>query len=212
METFNPVIFLMALISYLLGAIPTAYLIARFKRVDIFSVGSGNMGAANVQRSLGMRWGITVMLIDMFKGSLAIFIAQQLLPENIALATTVSAIAAILGHNWSIFATMLTGTLRGGKGASTAFGTLLMVTPLYVTLAIVVLGVLAVLRTRYVSFSVLLTLYAGIAWMLFMILRQRLDAVLLIYSVVMGVLLFLRFRENIRRLLDGTERRIGERV
>lgn len=199
-------------VSYLLGSIPTAYIIAKSRGVDIFQVGSGNMGATNVSRALGMRWGILVMLIDVFKGVVAIYLSRQILADNKAAATTISALTAIVGHNWSLFATILTGTLRGGKGAATAFGTLLMIAPWHIIVVMLVLGIAIVIITRYVSLGVLVGLFMGLGWMVVLNIQQQLDLWLFVYTLILGAMLLFRFRENIQRLLAGTERRLGDRT
>jgi len=211
---YNLHMLIIIIVSYLLGSIPTAYLIARLNRINIFEVGSGNMGATNVTRAMGYQWGLAVLAIDVFKAILAIFIAQQIKPPSgsIASATTVAAIAVIVGHNWSLFATLLTGTLRGGKGAATAFGTLLMIAPLQVWVGMVVIGVFIITRTRYVSLAVLTMISLAVLWLTVLALQQQQDATFVIYAWLLAGLIFLRFRENIRRLLSGTERRLGDRV
>ncbi|MEM6283868.1 MAG: glycerol-3-phosphate acyltransferase, partial [Chloroflexota bacterium] len=118
-----PYAVLAAVLAYLMGAIPFAYIVARMRSVNIFEVGSGNMGTTNVIRAVGPVLGISVLVLDMLKGIGAIFLARALLPTAPNSATAIAAIFVILGHNWSIFAYMVTGRLRGGKGAATAFGT-----------------------------------------------------------------------------------------
>ncbi len=199
-------------VSYLLGSIPTAYFVAKFKGVNIFEVGSGNMGATNVSRSLGTEWGIIVMMLDMFKGVIAIAISRLLMPESIAAATTISAVSAIIGHNWSLFASVFTGTIKGGKGASTAFGTMLMIAPVQVIVAMAVLGVVIVARTRYVSLGVLIAFTLAIIWMNVLVAQKFLTIEVFHYTTVLGVLLLMRFRENIQRLLTGKERRFGDKA
>lgn len=197
-------------ISYLLGSVPTAYLIAKSKNIDIFTVGSGNMGATNVSRAIGTRWGVLVMFIDMIKGIVAIAISQQIMPDSKAAATTISAISVIVGHNWSLFATLLTGTLRGGKGAATALGTLIMIAPTQAIVVPVAVGLGIVVLTRYVSLAVLITFLIAQIWLIILILQRSLDSTFLVYSAVLTTLMLLRFRGNIERLLAGIERRFGE--
>ncbi len=203
---------MIVIFSYLLGSIPTAYIVARLKNINIFEVGSGNMGATNVVRALGPRWGVGVLLFDVFKGVIAITIARMLLPDSKGAATTVSAIVVVIGHNWSLFAALITGTLRGGKGAATAFGTLLMIAPVQVIVGMAVLGGLVVARTRYVSLGVLLAFALATVWMTILILQQKLEPDLMTYSWVLALMIMVRFRDNIQRLLAGTERRLGERT
>jgi len=212
MNDYNLWMLFIVISSYLLGSIPTAYIAARINKVNIFEIGSGNMGATNVSRALGIRWGIGVMLFDMLKGMVAILIAIQVTPSSVAAGMTVSAISVIIGHNWSLFASLLTGTLKGGKGAATAFGTLVMIAPWQVIAITAVIGLIIVLLTRYVSLGVLTTFFFALIWTLVLILQEQMDATFMIYTVAVGVMLMLRFRENIYRLRTGTERRLGDRA
>ncbi len=203
-----------ASISYVLGSLPTAYLVARLHGINIFEVGSGNMGATNVTRIFGNKWGIFVLAVDVAKAMVAIFIAQRIKPEDasMAAATSVASVAVIIGHNWSLFISILTGRIRGGKGAATAFGTLLMVAPLQIWVGMVIAGVIIITRTRYVSLAVLTMIMIAVIWMTVLIAQQHLDSEILIYAWALGLLIAWRFRDNIKRLLTGTERRLGERV
>ncbi len=212
MDIFYLNVLVIVVFSYLLGSIPTAYIVGKLNRVDIFDVGSGNMGATNTVRALGMRWGLFVMFFDMFKGILAILIATQVMPEHAAAASTGAAILVIIGHNWSLFATLLTGTLRGGKGAATAFGTLLVIAPIYVVAVTATIGVMIVARTRYVSLAVLTTFLLALVWLAVQVALKEQPHEVLTYAVFLGTLLVIRFLGNIRRLLSGTERRLGDRA
>jgi len=205
---------LIVLMSYLLGAIPVAYIVARLNSVNIFEVGSGNMGTTNVIRAVGPRMGVLVLLLDMVKGLIAIVAARFILPDNPDLATVVAAIASIIGHNWSVFARIVTGRLRGGKGAATALGTFLIIAPWYLTLIIIVVGAGVLLRTRYMSLAVLMMLAVAAPTLVLFSLVPRLPLapVHLVYTCTLTGLILYRFRENIQRLLAGNERRVGERA
>jgi glycerol-3-phosphate acyltransferase PlsY len=205
-------VILVVVISYLLGSLPTAYIVARQKGVNIFEVGSGNMGATNVIRALGLWWGVLVWLFDSLKGVFAILIARLIWSENTFAAAAVAAIVAIIGHNWSLFATMVTGTLRGGKGAACAFGTMLLIAPLQVIVVMTVVGGFIVALTRYVSLAVLVMFGLGTAWMIILFTQHQIHLEYMFYSVALASLLLIRFRENIQRLLQGTERRLGDRA
>ncbi|MGQ9890141.1 MAG: glycerol-3-phosphate acyltransferase [Aggregatilineales bacterium] len=197
--------------SYLLGAIPTAYLVCRAHGVDIFTVGSGNMGATNVARALNLWWGIAVWLMDMGKGVLAILLARLLLPHDPAAATAVGALAAIVGHNWSVFVVRLTGRLRGGKGASIAFAALALIAP-HVVLVVSLIGGAILLATRYVSLTVLVMLGLATVWIVVLSSQNALAWEYALYALLALSLTLYRFRDNIQRLLRGTERRLGDRV
>lgn len=207
-ETLN--IMLIILVSYLLGSIPSAYLVARSRGVNIFEVGSGNMGATNVIRAAGFWWGILVWALDSVKGIGAIAIARLLLPENPAAATAIAATVAVIGHNWSLFATMITGTLRGGKGAAIWFGTMLVMAPFQVIAGMCILGGLIIAATRYVSLAVLAMCIFSTLWVAVLINQQLMSYEYMFYFMTVLALILWRFRENIQRLLTGTERRLGE--
>lgn len=212
MDAYTGYVVAVVVISYLLGSIPSAYLIAKLRHVDIFTVGSGNMGATNVARSLGMRWGLLVWFLDSLKGMAAILIAWHIMAYNRAAGTSIAAVVAIIGHNWSLFASMLTGSLRGGKGAATAFGTLLMIAPLQTILISFAISGAIVLLTRLMSLGVLVMFSLALAWIVVLVLQRQMPMEFIFYSLSMGGLITLRFRENIQRLRAGTERRLGERT
>lgn len=198
-------------IGYVIGSFPTAYLVARTKGVDIFAVGSGNMGATNVIRAVGPRFGALVWGIDVAKGIVAILLTRLIVPDYQATASVLAAVAAVAGHNWSLLATLLTGSIRGGKGAATAMGTFVLLAPTLLVALVLALGMAIVLLTRYVSLGVLTAVaVAGIAFLVLVIVGWM-DPVYTLYLLA-GWMVFVRHRGNIVRLLAGTERRLGERA
>jgi glycerol-3-phosphate acyltransferase PlsY len=198
-------------LSYLLGAIPTAFVVARLRGVNIFKVGSGNMGATNVARALGLGWGILVWFLDTFKGVVAILIARKIMTDTLAVATVISGLACIVGHNWSIFVALLTGKLRGGKGASVAFASLLLIAP-HILPVLLLIGGVILLATRYVSLTVLVMFAVATLWLIALVGDHALSREYTYYALLVAVLILYRFRDNIQRLLTGTERRFGERA
>jgi acyl phosphate:glycerol-3-phosphate acyltransferase len=203
-------VLLVIVFSYLLGSIPTAYLVARLKGVNIFEVGSGNMGATNVIRVMGLGWGLFVWFWDSVKGIVAILLATLLLPGNVAAATAIAATVAVIGHNWSLFASLFTGTLRGGKGAAIWFGTMLVMAPFQVIAGMCLLGGLIIAATRYVSLAVLGMFTLSTLWVIVLIGQREMPLEYSFYFLTVTAMILYRFRENIQRLLAGTERRIGE--
>lgn len=206
-------------LSYLIGSLPTAYLVGKMKNVNIFEVGSGNMGGTNVARAMGNGWAIFTGLTDVAKGIFAVWLARDvLLTDQIGVATTVSATCVIVGHNWSLFATLLTASVqngrihlifKGGKGAATAFGTMLMIQPFQILVAAIV-AVAIIARTRYVSLGVLIGFMIANIWLIVLVGTNWQQPVILLYVVALSLMLIVRFRENIYRLRMGTERRLGE--
>ena len=102
--------------SYLIGSFPTAYFVGKARNVNIFEVGSGNMGGTNVARAVGKGWAIFTGLVDVSKGVFAVWLARDIiLAEQIGVATSISATSVVVGHNWSLFATVLTASIKEGK-------------------------------------------------------------------------------------------------
>lgn len=188
------------LLVYLVGAIPVGYLVARAARVDIRARGSGNIGATNVLRTLGKGPAAFTLLLDVTKGYVAVWIALALGPEP--WWGSLGALLAVAGNCWPVFL-----GFRGGKGMATGLGAFLHLTPLAVLPALVVWAAIA-LTFRYVSLASLCAaacLPIGAA-----LLRYHWSAVAAALAVVLIVIL--RHRDNVARLLAGTERRLGERV
>lgn len=213
-------ILLIIFISYIFGSLPTAYLMVLFiKRINIFEMGSGNMGGTNVARTMGLHWGIMTSALDGCKGMAAVAIAGLILPEYPLVASIIAAVAAVSGHNWSIFATWLyshynnTFAIRGGKGAAVAFGTMIILTPPEAWILLLAIGITIALLTRYASLSVLVSFAASFiyiaAWAM---LNADISLLYIPYVILLTILILWRFRENIERLATGTERKLGERV
>ncbi|HVO42301.1 MAG TPA: glycerol-3-phosphate 1-O-acyltransferase PlsY [Aggregatilineales bacterium] len=199
------------LISYIIGSFPTAYIVGKINHINIFEVGSGNMGANNIMRALGLKWAVLVYLVDSGKGVLAILIAR-LLGEAVS-SSVIAAIAVVIGHNWSVLATIITGKLRGGKGVATACGTWLMLAP-YWQLFVVALSAwgAVVLLTRYVSLGALVAVAIMVVWTFVLIFSAAIPAVYSVYVVLVSVMIYVRHWANIRALLTGRERRLGQRA
>lgn len=209
------------ILSYLIGSIPTAYLIAKARNINIFEVGSGNMGGTNVARAMGgIHWGVLTIALDAFKAVVAVAISWGvILPSEKWAAFTISSIVVVVGHNWSLFATLINTatnkgklTIRGGKGGATAFGTMLMVAPAQTIVGMLTVGILLAIRTRYASLGVLSAFAVALLWMLVLVAQSLLPREILPYLLLIALLIFWRFRENIQSLLAGTERRLGEKA
>ncbi len=207
--------------SYLIGSFPTAYFVGKARNVNIFEVGSGNMGGTNVARAVGKGWAIFTGLVDVSKGVFAVWLARDvILPQQIGVATSIAATSVVVGHNWSLFATILTASIkegklrlivRGGKGAATAFGAMMMIQP-FQSLVAAAIGIAIISRTRYVSLGVLIGFAVANVWLILLVGTEFQKPILLIYAVALSFMLLLRHRGNVQRLLAGTERRLGEQV
>jgi glycerol-3-phosphate acyltransferase PlsY len=205
---------LAALIGYALGGFPSAYMIGKLHGIDIFKVGSGNMGATNVLRALGFKWAVLVLVVDVLKGVLAVLVARGLLAGDATLNSILAGIAAVVGHSWSLPVRLITGKLRGGKGAATAGGTWLIIFFPWAHLILVPLSVMfaVVIATRYVSLAVLATAATGLLVVIHLVAQNSTSAspLYFIYAFVVVALIYYRHRENIQRLREGRERRIGD--
>ncbi|PJF39644.1 MAG: acyl-phosphate glycerol 3-phosphate acyltransferase [Phototrophicales bacterium] len=196
-------------ISYLIGSFPTAYLICRLHGINIFEVGSGNMGANNTARALGIQWGVVVWVFDGLKGLLAMLIARYIVaPDDASAAMLISAVAVVFGHNWSLFATLMTGRIRGGKGAATASGTWILLAPPALFPVVIMLWAVIVALTRYMSLAVL----TSVALASIIIILVRGDDPIYILYILVPLMVFYRHRENIKAILAGKERRFGEKI
>jgi len=199
---------LTALAAYLLGSIPTGFLVAKARGLDIRSVGSGNIGATNVFRYLGMPAGVLVLLADAAKGWLAVAVASRLisgwlLPAGGAEAREWPAIcagfSAILGHNYTCWL-----YFKGGKGIATSAGVLEALAP-WALLIIFGVWLVVVVLSRFVSLA---SIAASVTLPLAAWLTTR-DSALTAATALMTVLAVYKHRANIKRLLSGTEGRIG---
>jgi len=183
--------------AYIIGSVPTGYLLGKLRGVDVRTVGSGNVGATNVARAVGKSQGVITLIADAAKGYLPVFMALQLGQDSLTVALT--AIAAFLGHLYPLFL-----NFRGGKGVATGFGALLALAPV-ATLVMVVVFVLAVVATRIVSLGSLAT---AVAAPLSLWLFQQ-PPVIVAMGCFLGAMVIMRHRANIRRLFAGTEPRFG---
>ena len=181
------------LVSYLVGAIPFGYLVARWRGVDIFQQGSGNIGATNVARVLGWREGVLTLLGDVLKGFLPVLLAMYFGLEPWEISWV--GLASFLGHLYPVFL-----KFKGGKGVATALGILLAVAPAG-TLILASVFALVATTSRAVSLASLIA--AVLAPLVLWLLWYPLPFVGL--SFVLALLIVIRHRENIQRLLAGVE-------
>lgn len=188
-------------VGYLLGTIPTGYLVARWRGVDIQQVGSGNIGATNVLRALGVLPAAMVMVLDPVKGALAALLPTVLGASGWTVA--LSGLAAVVGNSFNVWL-----RLRGGKGIATSIGVFLVVDPLTAALCVLI-GVFTILVSRYVSLGSLVGMFA---LPLFVIAGGNFPTSHLFLAVALAALTIFRHRDNVARLMAGTERRLGEKV
>lgn len=183
------------ILSYLIGSISFALVIGKvFYKKDIRNYGSGNLGATNAYRVLGVKAGVIVAIADILKGTFACLLPLIL---SSAVNPIICGLLAILGHIFSVFA-----SFKGGKAVATATGVFLFLTPLGVLAGFVVF-VITVLLTKYVSLSSML---ASIALFIYSLIFE--DKVIIALSLLISVSIITLHRQNIKRIIKGTESRI----
>jgi glycerol-3-phosphate acyltransferase PlsY len=192
--------------SYLIGSIPSGLVIGKLKGIDVREYGSGNIGTTNVLRTLGARYGALVLIADVFKGVIAVLIARYIIGSP--MSEMAAGFAAVAGHDWSVFL-----KFKGGRGVATSLGGILpmaMWAPLAAVAGVVIFIALSAL-TRYVSLaSITGSLSAVVAMAVFMGM-DRVPWEYLVYIVVVVALIIFQHRDNISRLLSGTESKLGQK-
>ncbi|WP_096188613.1 glycerol-3-phosphate 1-O-acyltransferase PlsY [Evansella halocellulosilytica] len=194
------------IISYLIGSISFSYLIGmKLKKVDIRKHGSGNAGATNTLRVLGVGPAITVLLLDCAKGVVAVLLGLFLTNGDPAIAAA-SGLASILGHNWPVYY-----GFRGGKGVATTIGVLATLV-LSAALIAGLIAIISIIITRFVSLGSLI--FISGTTILTGVFSHYLDypIVYFYFLIAISVLSFWRHRSNIQRLIARTESKIGEKT
>ena len=183
-------------IAYLIGSVSGSLCLGKLRGVDIRTLGSGNAGGTNALRTQGMVFALGVVLIDVGKGLLAVWLARHFLPDNEAIAAA-CVFAAVIGHIWPLW-----HGFRGGKGAATLVGGLILLWPQSLILLFAV-WILCLLLTGYVGLS---TILAAISLPVSAAV-QGADATLWLFAAASALLLTYSHRSNLQRLRAGTENR-----
>jgi glycerol-3-phosphate acyltransferase PlsY len=193
--------FLAILFAYLLGSLSFGYLLGKKLRgVDVRRLGSGSSGATNILRTLGTGPAIVVLLLDVGKGIAAVYLAKLL--DGSPMIIMLAGIAVVAGHNWPIMF-----GFRGGRGVATSMGVLLGLAP-GVILTAFLAGSLVIALTRYVSLgSIVGSILIPVLMVLF-----RFPPEYILFGTALCAFAVWRHKANIRRLLNGTESKLGERV
>lgn len=202
---------LAAVIGYLLGSCPTGFLISAAHGVDIRNEGSGNIGATNVLRTVGKKWGYLVFALDALKGFLAVRVAFALAVLDPGMARPellgiVGAVACILGHAFPVWL-----RFRGGKGVATSAGVLLGLMPIAM-ISVLVVWLLLFQITRYVSLASIAAA-AALPFFVWIYLDIHLlnGPSLLPFSALIAAVVIWRHRSNMQRLIRGTEQRFAQK-
>ena len=188
------------LLSYLLGSIPFSYLVARRGGVDVRRVGSGNVGATNVLRSVGKGAGLVAFALDFLKGLTASALARYLAPDGPLPA--VAAVSAVIGHMYPVWL-----RFRGGKGVATGAGAFLPLTPVPTAAGLAAFA-LVLAATRYASLASIVgtVTLAGLAFLL------GYPGPVARAAAAIGLLVVWKHRGNLERLARGTESRVGSKT
>lgn len=189
--------------SYLVGSIPSGLLASKLTTgVDIRQYGSGKTGFTNVLRTLGLRPSLLVLLADAAKGFGPVAVVWAIFGSHDL--QVAAALAAIVGHDWPILA-----GFRGGRGVATAYGAYLgMNAP--ITLSLVAVALAMIFFFRYVSLASVVTVPLGASAFLVLALAGLVPFAYVVYGVLAAAIVILQHRENIRRLLAGTEPKVGQ--
>ncbi len=205
MDIFKFILILLS--AYLIGSLPFGYLSGKLiKRIDLRQEGSKNVGATNVFRVVGTLPAIVVLLLDISKGFLSIYLVSLfqlggstgISPQAFNLVRILAGLAAIAGHNWTIFL-----KFRGGKGVATGCGVSLGLAPLPALVSLAIFVVVTGL-TRYVSLG---SMFAVLAFPLNCLLFKE-SLILVFFGSIVALVVVVRHQANIKRLIAGTENRI----
>ena len=203
-------------LAYLLGSIPFGLIIGKLKGgVDIRDYGSGRTGATNVMRTVGTKLGILTLVLDVVKAAVAVGLAAIIVGRSAGIFTiggvtiywqqvaqVVAGLAAVAGHNWPVFA-----KFKGGRGVTAYFGTLFAIYPPAGIFGAQVLAITA-LRSRHMSLGSILGALAALCLMIPLVVLYNFPLIYLVYGSVVVVLLVYQHQDNIKRLRQGTERRL----
>jgi glycerol-3-phosphate acyltransferase PlsY len=185
--------------AYLVGSIPFAQLLSKRRGIDLRRVGSGNVGASNVLRTLGVRPAVVAMMLDAVKGTVAVLVAQRL--TNGVAAPVMAGLASMIGHVYPVWL-----RFRGGKGVATAAGAFAVLTPVAVAVSMGVF-LLTVALTRFISVGSMVAALTLAGWAI----ASDAPTVVGIGAAIGAALVIIGHRANVLRLVAGTERRVGQR-
>jgi len=195
------VFFVLLIAAYLLGSIPFGLLASqKVLRLDITKAGSRNIGATNVAREVGLKWGIITLLADTLKGFIPVVFAHYLLGSSAEINEALKGmigLAALLGHQFSVY-----NSFRGGKGVATCLGVFLAISPISCLFCGIIFFILVSLW-RYISLGAIVVSLTMPICLYFM----GHSTFIIILSLIISLLITFQHRENIQRLIQGNERR-----
>ena len=196
---------ILAPLAYVLGSVPWGFLVVRlFHGVDIREFGSGRTGTSNVLRTGGLKSAALVLMLDLSKGALAVLLAKVVADASAADVT--AGLLVLAGHNWSLFL-----GFKGGRGIMPAAGAVLIISPIALALCVLAWAVTARI-TRYVSVASLAGVTMAVVAAIVQAVFFDFSYVYLIYFGIGAFIIFWQHSDNMLRLRQGTEPRLGERV
>ena len=194
--------FLIIFISYFIGNFSSSYILGKiFSKKDIRNFGSGNAGATNALRVFGVKIGLLAFLLDLLKGIIATVIGNHLMGYNGAL---IAGIFVVVGHNWPILL-----NFRGGKGIATSLGVMLYLN-LPTAIVCIVIGVLVIAKTKYVSLGSVVATF--LVPFIGCIINRPFNFKFFLTTLILGLMAIFRHRSNIKRLMNGEESKLGEKI
>lgn len=191
------------LLGYVAGSVQPGIIVGRLVRgVDIREYGSGKTGFTNTLRTLGLLPALVVVFGDIAKGAVPVLVGHYVAGSDLAAA--LGGVGAVVGHTWPMFA-----GFRGGRGVATSFGAFLAMAPLPAAAAIIT-GLVILAITRYVSLMSMLGVALGLGVMVWLVVAGRMPAEYLVFGVIVTLSVELNHLSNLRRLLSGTEPKLGQ--
>ena len=196
---------LVLILAYILGSIPFGVVLGKIvKSIDVRELGSGSMGMTNVIRTVGIYTGIAVLILDMLKSILAIYLSILIVDSS--LIVSLSGVLAITGHIWPVFS-----KFRGGKGTACGWAGLIFLSPISGLIASIV-GLFLIAITRYVSLGSITASVVGSIFLVILCLTGNAPLPYMCFGVLGTILIAFRHKDNILRLIKGQERKLGQKI
>ena len=194
--------------GYLLGSVPFGLLLGKLYGVDVREYGSGKSGTTNVLRTLGLKVGIAAFVLDIAKGVIPVLVVRLALSSLGHGGEVAAALAAVVGHNWPLYT-----KFRGGRGGATSLGGLAAMSWPVSLLAPLCFAVFVILLSlfRYASLATMSASMGVLVAVILWVALGGLPAIYLAFGILGPILIIFQHRDNIARLLTGTERKLGER-
>jgi len=188
---------LFPVVSYIIGSIPFGVLISkRVAKIDITKKGSGNIGATNVARELGIKWGFLTLVMDLFKGFFPVFLCSRIFPD-FGIGLSIVGLGALIGHQFSLFQ-----RFRGGKGVATVTGIYLAVSPVPVIIGVVIF-IIVLYKSDFVSLGSMIS----VSSMPILLILFKESRELIISSLILAAMICISHKDNIQRIIRGEENR-----